>query len=88
MKGLPFTMTRGPLLAQVMHEARQDPGRNALCGSCGARMPIQPDLTEQTVRCPSCMRLERVTVTEEVPWRLTAASAEALRRTGRWLRRL
>ena len=88
MRALPFTMTRGPLLAQVMREARQDPGRNALCGSCGGRMPIKPDMPEQTVRCPSCMRWECVTVAEEVPWRLTAASAEALRRTGRWLRRL
>jgi hypothetical protein len=27
-------------------------------------------------------------VEEEVPWRLTSASAEALRQTARWLRRL
>jgi hypothetical protein len=51
-------------------------------------MLIKPDRIEQTVRCPACARLQRVTAHEEDPWRLTAASAEALRRTASWLRRL
>jgi hypothetical protein len=51
-------------------------------------MLIKPDRSDQTVRCPGCSRLQRVTVGEEVPWRLTPASAEALRRTARWVRRL
>lgn len=88
MRGLPFALARGPLFAEIIREARQDPYRNALCTCCGARMPIQPDREEQDVRCPTCTRWQRVTVREETPWRLTAASAEALRRTGRWLRRL
>jgi hypothetical protein len=51
-------------------------------------MLIDPDKTEQTVRCQSCARWQRVTVTEEAAWHLTPASAEALRRTRSWLRRL
>jgi hypothetical protein len=88
MKYLPLVLTRGPLLTQVIREASQDPRRYRLCGCCGARMLIKPDRIEQTVRCPACARLQRVTVREEDPWRLTAASAEALRRTASWLRRL
>ena len=49
-------------------------------------MQIKPDLSDQTVRCPGCSRLQRVTLSEEVPWRLTAAAAEALRQTARWAR--
>jgi hypothetical protein len=49
---------------------------------------MHPDKGEQTVHCPTCARWQRVTVGEEVPWRLSAASAEALRQTCRWLRRL
>jgi hypothetical protein len=86
MKYLPLVMTRGPLLAQLIRDAYQDPRRHRLCGCCGARMLIKPDRPEQTVRCPACSRLQRVTVSEEAPWRLTATSAEALRRTARWVR--
>jgi hypothetical protein len=88
MKYLPLVMTRGPLLAQAIREAQQDPRRYSLCGCCGTRMLVKPDRSEQMVRCPGCLRLQRVTVSEEVPWRLTPTSAEALRRTGRWARRL
>jgi hypothetical protein len=88
MKYLPLVMTRGPLLAQVIRDAHQDPQRHSLCGYCGGRMPIKPDRSDQTARCPVCYRLQRVSVSEEVPWRLTTASAEALRQTRRWLRRL
>jgi hypothetical protein len=88
MRGLPFALTSGPLLAEVIRAASDDPLRRRLCACCGARMPIEPDRGEQTVRCPACTRWQRVTVEEEVPWRLTSASAEALRQTARWLRRL
>jgi hypothetical protein len=86
MKYLPLAMTRGPLLAQLIRDASKDPRRHGLCGCCGARMLIKPDRSDQTVRCPVCTRLQRVTVAEEAPWRLTATSAEALRRTRRWVR--
>jgi uncharacterized paraquat-inducible protein A len=86
MKCLPLVMVRGPLLAQVMREAHQDPRRQALCGSCGARIPIQPEQPEQTARCPSCLRLQRIESVNEHPWRLTTAAAEALRRTKSWVR--
>lgn len=88
MRALPFAMTRGALLAQVMRAAGEDPRRRSLCPCCGAAMTIQPDRMEQTVRCPGCSRRQRVSLVEETPWRLTAASAEALRQTARWLRRL
>jgi hypothetical protein len=88
MRYVPLLMARGALLAQLMREANQDPRRRSLCACCGGRMLIEPDRVEQTVRCPACGRWQRVTVREEVPWRLTAASAEALRRTKSWLRRL
>jgi DNA-directed RNA polymerase subunit RPC12/RpoP len=88
MRGLPFALTTGPLLAQVMREAHRDRRRFRPCSRCGTPMPIEPDRGEQTVHCPSCSRRQRVTVAEDVPWRLTASSAEALRRTGTWLRRL
>jgi hypothetical protein len=51
-------------------------------------MMIEPERLEQTVRCPACARWQRVVAREEVPWRLTAAAAEALRRTRSWVRRL
>ncbi len=86
MKYLPLVMARGPLLAQVIRNSYQDPRRHSLCGCCGSRMLIRPDVPDQTVRCPACSRLQRVTVRDEAPWRLTAASAEALRRTARWAR--
>ena len=88
MKYLPLMMTRGPLLAAVIRDIYQDPHRRTLCGCCGARMLIRPDVPEQIVRCPACSREQRVAPGEEVPWRLTASSAEALRRTRSWLRRL
>lgn len=88
MRALPFAMTRGALLAQMMRAASQDPRRRSLCSCCGTAMPIEPDRMEQTVRCPGCSRLQRVSFAEEAPWRLTEASAEALRQTARWLRRL
>jgi hypothetical protein len=49
-------------------------------------MTITPDRSEQIARCPACFRLQRVTEEGEVPWRLTPASAEALRRTKSWVR--
>jgi len=49
-------------------------------------MPIYPDRPEQRVRCPSCLRVQRVSPEEETPWRLTASAAEALRRTRSWIR--
>ena len=88
MKCLPLALTQGPLLAQLIRDADQDPRRRALCDCCGARMMIKLDRPEQTVRCPACTRLQRVTVREETPWRLTATSAAALRRTKTWLRYL
>jgi hypothetical protein len=86
MKYLPLIATRGPLLAQVMRDVAQDPRRQRLCDCCGARIVVTPGRTEQRVRCPGCLRWQVVTAAGEVPWRLTADSAEALRRTKRWLR--
>ncbi len=88
MKCLPLVMTRGALLAQAIRDSYQDPRRHSLCSSCGSRMLIIPDRADQTVRCPGCARWQRVTVHEETPWRLSTASAEALRQTRSWLRRL
>jgi hypothetical protein len=88
MKYLPLAMIRGPLLAEVIRGANSDPRRHGLCNCCGARMLIKPERLEQTVRCPGCARWQRVTISEEVPWRLSGASVEALRRTRSWLRRL
>jgi DNA-directed RNA polymerase subunit RPC12/RpoP len=88
MKCLPFGMIRGPLFAQILHDAHQDRRRSGLCSCCGARMAVQPDRAEQTVRCPGCARWQRVIVREETPWRLSPAAAEGLRRTKSWLRRL
>ncbi|MEJ0019892.1 MAG: hypothetical protein WDN25_25715 [Acetobacteraceae bacterium] len=88
MKYLPLVMTRGPLLAEVIRGAAQDPRRRTLCGCCGARMTIVPGRSHQTVRCPGCSRLQQVTAEEEAPWRLTPSAAEALRLTRSWLRRL
>lgn len=88
MRGLPFAMVSGSLFAEVVREASADARRTSVCNCCGARMPVQPDRGEQTMRCPICARWQRLAVSEEVPWRLSAASAEALRQTCRWLRRL
>jgi len=88
MKYLPFAMTSGPLLARIICDACQDPRQLGRCGSCGALAFIKSDFSEAMIRCPSCSRGYRVEAHEEVPWRLTPAAAEALRRTGTWLRRL
>jgi len=88
MRGIPFALARGALFAQIIRAASEDPRRHSLCRCCGTRMQIQPDRLEQTVRCPGCSRWQRVTVCEEAPWRLSAASVEALRRTRSWVRRL
>ncbi|MGA3398656.1 MAG: hypothetical protein ABSC95_05510 [Acetobacteraceae bacterium] len=86
MKYLPLVMTRGLLLAQLVRESSQDPRRYRSCGCCGARMAITPDRSEQMARCPGCLRVQRVAEDGEDPWRLTPASAEALRRTKSWVR--
>jgi hypothetical protein len=88
MRGLPFAMVSGALFAQVVREANADPRRTTVCNCCGARMPIQPDRAEQSIRCPTCTRWQSVATSEETPWHLSATSAEALRRTRRWLRHL
>ena len=64
MRGLPFALTSGPLLAQVIRDASDDPRRNTLCSFCGSRMRIKPDRTEQRARCPSCTRWQSVAVTD------------------------
>jgi hypothetical protein len=86
MKYLPFAMTSGPLLARIICEACQDPRQLSRCTGCGTLTFIKS--SDQIVRCPSCARGQRVTVQDEAPWRLTPSAAEALRRTGTWLRRL
>jgi hypothetical protein len=88
MKYLPLVMTQGPLLADVIRGAAQDPRGRCSCGWCGARMHARPDRGKQTVQCPACARSQPVVIQEETPWRLTPTAAEALRRTGTWLRRL
>lgn len=85
MKSLPFLMTCGPLLSEVLNEACRDRNRRIVCDTCGALTFVNPD---HTARCFACSRVQRLDVPEEVPWRLTPAAAEALRRTGTWLRRL
>jgi len=86
MRCLPLIMTRGALLAELIREASADPRRHRACGCCGAQMVITPDRSEQMARCPACLRVQRVTEHGEVPWRLTPAAAEALRRTKSWMR--
>jgi len=88
MKYVPLGLATGALLAQVMRDAAQDRRRHSLCACCGARILIEPERLEQTVRCFACARWQRVVAREEAPWRLTAASADALRRTRSWARRL
>ena len=88
MRYLPLVLTHGPLLAQVIREAHQDPRRHSLCGYCGARIHLDPTRPDARVPCPGCLRAQRMTAGGETPWRLTAASAEALRRTKSWVRRV
>ncbi len=86
MRYLPLVLTRGPLLSQVIRESHQDPRRHGLCSCCGGRIYIQPARPDAPVRCPACLRLQQVTPERDTPWRLTATSAEALRRTKSWTR--
>jgi hypothetical protein len=88
MKYLPLVMSRGPPLAEAMRGAAQDPRRRIPCGCCGARIQIASEQVGQAVRCPDCVRWQRIIPEEETPWRLTQDRAEALRRTRSWLRRL
>ncbi len=88
MRFLPIDVARGALLTQLIRDANRDPRRRRPCAYCGGNMQIIPDMAEQTVRCPACARWQRICQGEETPWRLTAASAEALRRTRSWIRRL
>ena len=86
MKYLPFAMTSGPLLARIICEACQDPRHLGRCTGCGTLTFMKS--ADPAIRCPGCARGQRVAVQEETPWHLTPSAAEALRRTGTWLRRL
>jgi len=86
MRYLPIALVRGPMLAQLVHEAAQDPRRPRLCGCCGARLVLTSARSDQPVRCPACSRVQTIPVQSEAPWRLSAAAAEALRRTKSWPR--
>lgn len=88
MRYLPLVMTRGPLLAEAIRGATQGARSANLCGWCGSRLHTAREGHDQTVQCPGCARLQRLTAQEETPWRLTPSAAEALRRTRSWLRRL
>jgi len=74
------------MLAQLVRDAAQDPRRQRLCGCCGARMVLVSARSDQTVRCPACLRRQPVAEQNDPPWRLSAAAAEALRRTKSWPR--
>jgi hypothetical protein len=86
MRSLPFALSFGTDLKQAIRAAAQDPRRRMVCGYCAAAIPIVPDRPDQRVRCPRCWRRQQVAETEEVPWRLSASAAAALRQTRRWLR--
>ena len=86
MKYLPLVISQGPLLAQLIRDSSRDQQRFRLCGCCGARMTVVADRSAQKARCPACLRLQHVAEDAETPWRLTPASAEALRRTKSWVR--
>lgn len=86
MRYLPLVLTRGPMLSQLVSEAAQDPRRRRLCGCCGARVVLTSARPDQAVRCPGCLHLQSAKDPGEAPWRLSAASAEALRRTKSWPR--
>jgi len=90
MRYLPFAfaLTRGSELARVVRAAAEDPRRRALCPTCGGRMPIHPEVAEQTVRCPHCWRWQRVAEDPQTPWRLSDSAVLALRRTRAWARHL
>lgn len=86
MKCLPLAFTSGSLLSQVVREARKDPHHQGLCSCCGARIYIRRQRPDEPVRCPACLRLQPADAAAEVPWRLTATSAEALRLIKSWPR--
>ncbi len=86
MKYLPIGRIRAPLLAEVIQAAADDPRGRIVCGWCGTRVRVGPAGRE--TRCPGCARQQSVADADERPWRLDPASAEALRRTRQWLRRL
>jgi|GEM_PF-3914778 hypothetical protein len=88
MRCLPFSITKGALFAEVLRDAARDPSRTAPCGFCAARIVVEPENPVQTVRCPSCIRWQQVTLTEERPWHLRSDAVEALRRTKSWARRI
>ncbi len=86
MKYLPLAMTKGPLLAEAIRSAVRGAGRSGLCGWCGTAIPALG--RSHAAQCPACARFQHTMDVEETPWRLTPSSAEALRRTRTWLRRL
>lgn len=86
MRCLPLALTGGSLLSQVIREAQKDPRRQGLCTCCGARIPIKRERPGAEVRCPACLRLQPADAIAEKPWRLTAASADALRLIKSWPR--
>jgi len=86
MRYLPLLFTKGSLLSQVIREAQQDHHRQGLCSCCGARIYIRRDRPDAEIRCPACLRVQPAETGTEVPWRLTANSAEALRRIKSWPR--
>jgi tRNA(Ile2) C34 agmatinyltransferase TiaS len=86
MRFLPLAMTMGSLLAEAIRDASQGPRRKALCGYCGARIPVIPGRTQQKVRCPGCARWQLISNEEEAPWRLSPGAIEALRRARAWPR--
>ncbi|HVZ10731.1 hypothetical protein [Rhodopila sp.] len=88
MKYLPLAMTRGVLLAEAIRGSVAGAPASGLCGWCGSAIPAGLARAGRIVRCPGCARRQAVPAVEEVPWRLDAASAEALRRTRTWLRRV
>lgn len=85
MRYLPLVIARGPMLAQLVRDAAQDPRRVRLCDCCGARMATAPGPTAMA-RCPACQRRQPAVEEPETPWRLTTAAAERLRRIKSWPR--
>lgn len=88
MRYLPIARIRTPLLSEVLQGAADDRRGRTVCGWCGTRAPIKAGPSGPEARCPCCARPQRIADEDERPWRLDPASAEALRRTRQWLRRL
>jgi hypothetical protein len=88
MRCLPFAMTRGPLLSQILRDAQADGQRYRPCSACGTRLAIRADRQDTVARCPTCATPQPLSQAEEPPWHLSPTAAEALRRTRTWLRRL